>query len=78
MNMTTIGYLSPEDLERYRYTRSRMELTFKAHPGFTVEEAVEAGVAYDRFMYEIAERYELDDEMQVLISRTNGRIAEKD
>lgn len=71
---TVVARLSPEDLARFRAIDVRREAYRVKPEGFSVTEIEQNEMAFQRFMGEVAERYELDDVKAWRVSQYSGVI----
>jgi hypothetical protein len=77
MELITLGYLSAQELERYREMRALKTLAEKGHLGLDLPRAVSAVMEHDVFMHELSERFELDEEALIYVNSYNGRVVER-
>lgn len=73
-----IGWLSPEDHERYVRSYARCVVAMGGNPGVDVSEAEEAIVADQRLFGELRKRYNIDADEVVDFSLYDGAIFEDD
>lgn len=77
MELITLGYLSGEELVRYREMLALKALAEEGHPGLSLERAVSAIIDYNASMASLRERFEADHEALFYVNSYNGRVVEK-